>query len=282
MLVLSFDVGIIHLAYCLLDVDQDKNFKIVKWGLINLILDVLPKCIDCTSEQKYFCQLDKTYCFCNKHKSKYLELKQKVTKTYEKVSSKDKCLLCEKKSSYHLNDEHYCSEHYKKITNKFEKETALCEIQTNCSKISIDILKENMVHILDRLELLNVDKVVIENQPSLKNPKMKGVADNLYTYFLIRGKIDKKTIQNVTFFSPSNKLKTNIDDHLNKTNTDITLANTNNSTEKYKMTKQLGIQYCLKLIEGQKNWIDFLNSNKKKDDLADSFLQGVNYILTKL
>jgi hypothetical protein len=282
MLILSFDVGIIHLAYCLLDVDENKNFKIVKWGLINLILDVLPNCINCTGEQKYFCQFDKTYCFCNKHKKLYDDLKTKFSKIYTKNPSKDICLLCDKKSSYHLNEEHYCSEHYKRINNRYEKETALCEIQTNCSKISIDILKENMIHILDKLELLNVDKVVIENQPSLKNPKMKGIADNLYTYFLIRGKIDKKTIQNVTFFSPSNKLKTNIDEHLNKSTTDTTLSKTANSTEKYKLTKQLGIQYCLKLIEGQKNWIDFLNSNKKKDDLADSFLQGVNYILTKL
>jgi hypothetical protein len=282
MFILSFDVGIIHLAYCLLEVDQNKNFKIVKWGLINLILDVLPNCIGCSNEQKYFCQFDKTYCFCNKHKSKYEELRTKFDKNYVKNPTKDICLLCDKKSSYHLDQEHYCSEHYKRIINKYQKETALCEIQTNCTKISIDILKENMVHILDKLDLLNVDKVVIENQPSLKNPKMKGIADNLYTYFLIRGKIDMKTIQNVTFFSPSNKLKTNIDEHLNKSTTDVSLSKTTNSTEKYKLTKQLGIQYCLKLLEGQKNWIDFLNSNKKKDDLADSFLQGVNYILTKL
>jgi hypothetical protein len=282
MKILSFDVGIIHLAYCLLEVDDQKNTKIIKWGLINLVLDVLPNCLSCPNEQKFYCNFDQLYCFCSKHKKTYDELKKKFDKTYTKLSSKDLCISCDKKSSYHCNDEHYCSEHYKKIINKYEKECSLKEILTNCSKLSIDLLKLNMVSILDKLDLLDVDHVVIENQPSLKNPKMKGIADNLYTYFLIRGIIDKKTIQKVTFFSPSNKLKTNIDDHLNKSNTDTLLENTNNSTEKYKMTKQLGIQYCLKLLEGQTNWITFLNSHKKKDDLADSFLQGINYILTKL
>jgi hypothetical protein len=282
MLILSFDVGIIHLAYCLLKVDDNKQFKIVRWGLINLILDTLPLCDNCSFEQKYMCRFDKEYYFCTKHKSKYNELKKQFEKTFIKNPSKEKCILCDKKSCYHSNDIHYCTEHYKKTTNKYEKDSALTEINTNCSKISIDLLKNNMVLILDNLNLLDVDYVVIENQPSLKNPKMKGIADNLYTYFLIRGKIDKKTIKNVSFFSPSNKLKTNIDEHLNKTTTDITLSNTINNTEKYKMTKQLGIKYCMKLLKDNNNWIDFFNSNKKKDDLADSFLQGVNYILTKL
>jgi hypothetical protein len=288
MKILSFDVGIIHLAYCLLEIDDNKNFKILKWGLINLILDVLPNCHSCLSlgsnnEQKFSCQFDKLYCFCNKHKKNYDDLQKKFSKTYIKNPTKDICIECSKKSSYHLNEEHYCSEHYKKIINKFEKESALKEILTNCSKISIDTLKFNMINILDSIpELLVVDSVVIENQPSLKNPKMKGIADNLYTYFLIRGIIDKKRISIVSFFSPSNKLKTNIDEHLNKSNTDSILENTTNSTEKYKMTKALGIQYCLKLLEGQNQWITYLNSHKKKDDLADSFLQGINYILTKI
>ena len=35
--VLSFDVGIINLAYCLLEIDDsEKKFAIKKWGLINL------------------------------------------------------------------------------------------------------------------------------------------------------------------------------------------------------------------------------------------------------
>jgi hypothetical protein len=283
MKILSFDVGIINLAYCLLDVDNEKKYKIIKWGLINLILDVLPSCMNnCTNEQKFYCEFDKLYCFCSKHKKEYDQLKLKFQKTFTKNLCNDICILCEKKSSFHCDQEHYCSEHYKKTINKFEKECSLKDILTNCSKLSIDLLKLNMINILDKLDLLDVNHVIIENQPSLKNPKMKGIADNLYSYFLIRGIIDNKSIQKVSFFSPSNKLKTNIDEHFNKSNTDTLLENTTNSTEKYKMTKQLAIQYCLKLLENFPNWISFFNSHRKKDDLADSFLQAVNYVLTKL
>src|SRR5579872_4224397 len=35
--VLSFDVGIINLAYCILEInDDDKTFKILAWGIIDL------------------------------------------------------------------------------------------------------------------------------------------------------------------------------------------------------------------------------------------------------
>ena len=62
-------------------------------------------------------------------------------------------------------------------------------------------------------QLLNVDRVVIENQPSLKNPQMKSIQMILYSYFLILGKvigngeITKSYIENIDFCSASNKLK---------------------------------------------------------------------------
>ena len=36
--VLSFDVGIKNLAYCLIE-KTDEDFKILKWGIINLVDD---------------------------------------------------------------------------------------------------------------------------------------------------------------------------------------------------------------------------------------------------
>jgi hypothetical protein len=35
------------------------------------------------------------------------------------------------------------------------------------------------------------------------------------------------------------------------------------------------------LITGMSNWVTFLNGQKKKDDLADSFLQGLSYLNIK-
>ena len=74
-----------------------------------------------------------------------------------------------------------------------------------------------MIKLLDEQKdiLLNVDHVVIENQPSLKNPKMKSVAETLYAWFLMRGQIDSvNPIKNLTYMCPSNKLKVNNDNTL--------------------------------------------------------------------
>jgi hypothetical protein len=53
---------------------------------------------------------------------------------------------------------------------------------------------------------LDVEEVLIENQPSLKNPNMKTIATLLYSYFVFRGIIDKEKtkskIENIKFISP--------------------------------------------------------------------------------
>ena len=42
-----------------------------------------------------------------------------------------------------------------------------------------------------RKHFLECKMVLIENQPTLKNPKMKAISSTIYDYFLIRGIIDK-------------------------------------------------------------------------------------------
>ena len=50
-------------------------------------------------------------------------------------------------------------------------------------------------------------------------------------------------------------------------------------TDKYRRNKYLAIQYCANMIEGQEQqFLDQYSISKKKDDLADSFLQGVFYL----
>ena len=55
----------------------------------------------------------------------------------------------------------------------------------------------------------------------------------------------------------------------------INMKNNENEQQTYKLTKALSIKYCLKLIEHLPIMTDYFNLNKKKDDLADSFLQAV-------
>ena len=53
-------------------------------------------------------------------------------------------------------------------------------------------IKLNLINSLDKKQFQDIDYVLIENQPSLKNPKMKSIAETLYSWFLIRGIVDKK------------------------------------------------------------------------------------------
>ena len=81
---------------------------------------------------------------------------------------------------------------------------------TNSNKQPIQDLTEKLYSKLDKINnILDVDEVLIENQPSLKNPTMKTIASVLYSYFILRGVIDKNNdkIKLVRFVSPSNKLK---------------------------------------------------------------------------
>ena len=105
--------------------------------------------------------------------------------------------------------------------------------------------------------------VIVENQPSLKNPTMKSIQMMVFSYFLIRGECSKLEMINAR-----NKLKVYKGP---KISCDI--------KDKYKRNKFLAIEYCKEMIKNEKEeFIELYNNSKKKDDLADSYLQGIYYI----
>ena len=69
----------------------------------------------------------------------------------------------------------------------------------------------------DIKELLNVDHVIIENQPVYTNPTMKHIGSILFGYFISKGIIEKETtgstITDVKFISAANKLKISEEDN---------------------------------------------------------------------
>ena len=71
------------------------------------------------------------------------------------------------------------------------------------------LLGDKMIQELDKMEyLLDVDVVIIENQPALKNPVMKTVQMLLYSYFLIKGYNQQMNpIKNIEMINARNKLK---------------------------------------------------------------------------
>jgi len=248
----SFDVGIKNLAICIIN-KKEKTFEIEKWEIINII-DSDKKCyLDKCSNIGKFIVGGKSYC--NKHKD------QKPEKFFQEVKNKI-CSKCGKKACLMKDELIFCKVHGKQYLNNLYK-----PIKINCYKQDLQTLCTSLFKKLDDLNIV-ADEVVIENQPSLKNPAIKTVSVFLYSYFIFNK--EKLKISTIKFISPLNKLK------FNKKRSDELLSQCKTKTEKYKLTKKLGEEYTFQLIsEDEKKLIE---KATKKDDLCDAFLQGYHYL----
>ena len=127
--------------------------------------------------------------------------------------------------------------------------------------------------------------LLIENQPTFKNPKMKAIADTLYAWFLIRKIIDEKIllVNNIKLISPGRKnklflpeIKPDIkEENKEETKEDLKEENITKTKLTYKDGKKKSIDLTLSLITEE--WKLFLNEYSKKDDLADCLLQGYSF-----
>ena len=129
----------------------------------------------------------------------------------------------------------------------------------------------NMATLLDneRDNFADVTHIIIENQISTIAARMKTIQGMLAQYFILR---NPGTV--IQFVSSMNKLKGL--DKLHET--------TNPNTSEYKKHKKDGVEYCRRFLDqmspttSQPNeWKSLLENSKKKDDLADCFLQGIWY-----
>jgi hypothetical protein len=296
MKICSFDVGIVNLAYCIINKNMD-NFIIEKWGVINIDKNII-KCSHiikhnnhCDKKATYALKLNNniTY-YCTSHKKDHINLLNNFINNANLIDINKKCCytipksgkICNKKSSNQINENVFCVTHFK----------GLCKLgklkQVIATKKPFQNLGESMYNQLDEIkEMLFVDEILIENQPSLLNPSMKTISCLLYGYFIMRGIVEKhKTnslIQNINFISPSNKLKIdgkNLIIHNKLNNNILNDTNLNDKKKEYILTKTIGIKYTQLLLE-ENNLLDslkLLNEFDKKDDPCDAFLQGYHYL----
>jgi hypothetical protein len=267
MKILSFDVGIKNLAFCVLEKIENKTeeFKIHHWGIINISNDCKCEVEDCGKLAQFVTQnkcTDISNFVCNKHKNYFL---------YECEECNDEKCYCGKDSIIGIKSiqKFWCQKH-KKQGEKYIKNTKNKKVKS-CMKLSTQELAINLFSILDKTykHLIDVSEVLIENQPTFINPTMKTISALLYSYFIIRGMVETKKIKEVRFVSPSNKLK------INTVKTDKTLEN-KKGQEAYKLTKNLSVQYCTALIND--NDKTKLDEHSKKDDMCDAFLQAFQYL----
>lgn len=282
--ILSFDVGIKNLAYCLIEKTND-DFKILKWGIINLVDDrqlcrfELKNKRICGKIGRFTINYNnQEKVVCNSHKTKYIP--------EEIPTNKYKCqhIKCTLECSINLlNKEEWswCEKHkndIKKVLREFKPKKLTFQ---NCNQQPIQELAQKLFNKLEAdVDFIKVNEVLIENQPSLKNPNMKTISTLLYSYFVMRGITDKEktgsSITHIKFISPSNKLKVD----KTTTNKKLETAKDKDKKEVYEITKGLGKIYCRALIDDESKKI--LEKYEKQDDLCDSFLQGFQYLFNPI
>jgi len=290
MKIISFDVGIKNMAYCIFDI-SGSQISIDSWNVLNLI----------ETES-----IEKVHCNCyNKAKNKKTPAKicGKIAKF-----SKENQTFCEKHAK---TDENYivpekrfsptqlkkaknellfniCKEFHIDISNNslktdilnqmfsFFNEKCLVPIQIKKTKTANQI---DLIHIGKQMKIaLNqiprieeITHVLIENQISPIANRMKTIQGMLAQYFIM--KIENPI--HIEFISSANKLR----------ELSIESSNDDSKTQnaKYKEHKKDGIQLCSQYLEKNPRFHSwkYILETKKKDDLADCFLQGMWYIHKK-
>ena len=286
--ILSFDVGIKNLAYCLM-VKNNDSIIVKDWNIINLVEDRNLCCYELRTKNKcgkiarFICnRVNKEInnkieqlTLCKAHSTKFIPSIDKLEDKNTFLCNHLKCKNSANIGILNNNLWSFCNKHEKdtkKIITQFKPKKLLGQ---NCSQQPIQELATKLFTKLDSLKsFMNVEEVLIENQPSLKNPNMKTIATLLYSYFIFRGILDKNKTNSklnyVKFISPSNKLK------VMKSITNEKLEKAKDKREEYEITKGLGLIYCQTLINNNEK--KYLDEHIKKDDLCDAYLQGFRYL----
>ena len=279
MKLLSFDVGIRNLSGCLLELHNDE-VVVQWWGIVNLMDENTDNCgcktvkgLPCAKPAKW---VGGGHYYCNMHKSKHVATELLVTPQ----STAGECGRCGKPAKFivgALEERGVCTVHKNAAVAAHQRSTALSPIKkVRCQDQAVNVTKLNLWHRLDALpHLLSADMVIIEHQPSLKNPSMAAVAETLYSYWLCRGIVDKERtgslITAVKYVSASNKLKI--------VPTAKSALQGLTGAAKYKRTKQLSVEHVNGLLKDDVDGLAFLSSHRKTDDLCEGLAQGIAFLV---
>lgn len=296
MRLISFDVGIKNMAYCIFDISSN-YMSIQGWNVLNLLEEepttevcnqiitaktkkVLPK--PCTKIAKY---RKSGQCYCEKHakNSPFLIPNKKNSMTALKKMKMDELIKLERTIFFMEveNQPKLKKDVIEKLCDFYEKnsfEPIIKKKSKNASEIDLITIGKSMKELLNSTAGIDeITHVVIENQISPIANRMKTIQGMLAQYFIM-----KNSDIHIDFVSSANKLSQFGEKKPKQKTVEKPLENTIVNAD-YKQHKKDGVYYCSQVI--QKNacftgWAESLKI-KKADDLADSFLQGLWYLKNK-
>jgi hypothetical protein len=181
------------------------------------------------------------------------------------------------------NEKPLIKKDYIEVLERFFKEKCLESILETKVKTAgqtdLITIGKNMKLLLNQVPNIDsITKVLIENQISTIATRMKSIQGMLAQYFIMRDSdID------IEFISSSNKLKEYKAEEIkeNKESKESKESKETQQKQNYKKNKNDGKIATLNILENTeelKKWIPYFNESKKKDDLADAFLQGLWYL----
>jgi len=277
--IISFDVGIKNLAYCILDVNGEKT-TIVDWNVLNLCDSSLstPQPISVCSEilkNKKPCGKTAKYkkgpiCMCEKH--------AKLSRTYVLPQPCNSLGSLKKKTVEDIKTLYQSllpppSTFPKKIDMIHELVSfhanrswePIVVTKKNASTVDLISVGRSLYNQLSRIEIMRTGThVIIENQISPIANRMKTIQGMLAQHFISLG------VSNIEFVSSGNKLKN--------------FQQISDATTPYQKHKKDAVIHCKAILDEMKEdkWIAFFSEHAaKKDDLADCFLQGIWFLKKK-
>ncbi len=268
MRILSIDVGIKHLAFCLFHIPSPNQYTIEEWDIIDLCNGNKKPCEEnkkklCrrtprfTKNNKYYCRIHAKHqsdwkipsndlAFHNLKKLKFYDLKKKYLSvvdisSQQTVTTKKQCL----ELIYQYIDNNYLN----MLVSPKAKDFKMVDLGRNIKKQFERLFKN-----------ISLDRVIVENQIGPLANRMKTIQGMVMQHFIER---DIPIIEEI---AASNKLKDFLQPHQKTT---------------YNEKKKIGIQITRDKINNNPSiasWKEHFFTHKKKDDLADSFLQGLWYL----
>ena len=251
MKLVSFDVGLRNLAFCVMEGTTRSNIKILHWDLIDVMAEVnghdKPICIKCKKPAMWVQDATSSY-MCTRHKPKSAKPQTKSSltkKTLDNLKIEALPFGIAGTTKKALVDGLYA--HYSK--------TAWSRCAKSCKQGSVLDLAPAIASAFEARKDMwkNADLIAFEQQPDKRMMAAQGM---MHMWFVTQGFKCKG-------ISAVHKL-TNI----------VTVQD---ATKTYKGRKNTGIIHAAELVPTEQ-LKQYMLKHPKKDDLCDAFLQGL-YVL---